>query len=392
MSVNNLTFQQAATLLNTIHGMVTGSQPLAITDLRDFVSVGQLTLKQGTDPVMNAISQLVGRTIFSDRKYRRRFEGLYADSQRFGYITRKLSLSDTDWDNDTSFELADGQIYTNQFKVCKPKVMQMNFYGQNVFKRCYTTFRNQLNSAFDSPASLGQFLGMVTTHVQNMVEQNNESIARATLVNFITGKIAANNGVINLLKKYNDETGAGLTTTTVYAPANFPEFARWAYGYINTLSDLLTERTGLYQIQVTGKEVMRHTPKEMQKTYMLASFLNAMKARVNATTYNEGFLSLTDVEPINFWQSAQTPAAVNAKPVYLKADGTLEEADTAVNEPLVLGVIFDQDALGLTIMDEWSATSPFEASEGYYTTWLHFVQRWWNDFTEKGVIFILKDE
>ena len=76
MSVNTMNFEQAATLLNAIHSQVTGSAQLAPTDVSSFISCAQATLQAGYDPVINAISQVVGRTIFSIRPYNARFKGL----------------------------------------------------------------------------------------------------------------------------------------------------------------------------------------------------------------------------------------------------------------------------------------------------------------------------
>ena len=54
MSVNNMTFEQAATLLNAVHSQVTGMTQIAPADVTDFISVAQKTLKAGYDPVLNA--------------------------------------------------------------------------------------------------------------------------------------------------------------------------------------------------------------------------------------------------------------------------------------------------------------------------------------------------
>ena len=67
MSVNNMSFEQASALLNAIHKQVTGETGIAPTDVSSFISVATATLKAGYDPVINAISQVVGRTIFSIR-------------------------------------------------------------------------------------------------------------------------------------------------------------------------------------------------------------------------------------------------------------------------------------------------------------------------------------
>lgn len=389
MAVNTLSFEQAASILNELHKNVTGTvEDVTILNLADFVSVGQVVLRTGTDPVMGAISQLVGRTIFSSRAYARRFSGLYADTQRYGYITRKLALSDRDWENDVSFSIQDGQTYTDQFRVKNPNVLQLNFYGQNVFQDHYTVLRNQLNSAFDSPQSLGSFLGLVVQNMSNRIEQMKETTARATMANFIAGRISEGVGLVHVLSEYNTETGQTLTATQVMAPANFDAFAKWLYARVATISSLMTERSGAYQMEVTGKPIMRHTPRESQKVYMLSSWLNAMRARVQSAAFNESFLDYADAEAVNFWQNINSPDEINVTPAYLTANGQIDSDGPAVNRGGIIGMIFDQDALGLTVMDEYTDTAK-EAAAGFTNIFFHFIVRWWNDFTEKGVILLL---
>ena len=95
-----MSFEQAATLLNAINQQVTGRASIAPTDTSGFVSMATTTLQAGYDPVIQAISQIVGKTIFSVRPYSRKFAGLQVDNQKFGAITRKLSIADKDFEND----------------------------------------------------------------------------------------------------------------------------------------------------------------------------------------------------------------------------------------------------------------------------------------------------
>ena len=128
MSVNNMTFEQAATLLNAVHSQVTGMTQIAPADVTDFISVAQKTLKAGYDPVLNAISQVVGRTIFSVRPYDAKFRGIQADAQKWGAITRKLVVADKPLQDNKAFDLTDGQSI-DMYEVNKPEVLQFNFYG-----------------------------------------------------------------------------------------------------------------------------------------------------------------------------------------------------------------------------------------------------------------------
>ena len=390
MSVNTMDFNQAATVLNGIRQQVTGKSSIAPIDNTSWVSVATQTLAVGVDPVVNAITQLVGRTIFSSRPYSRKFGGLQVDNQRFGAITRKLNIADKDFDNDAGFALVDGQS-VDMYKVNKPNILQMNFYGSNVFTKDYTIFKDQLNSAFESAGQFGEFMGMITTNAMNMIEQSKESMARATLGNFIAGKVTANNGVVHLLSEYNTETGMSpaLTATTVMQPANFPAFAKWVYARVEQISNMMTERTDLYQIQVTGKEITRHTPKDRQKVYLYAPLMSEITSRVLADTFHDNFLRFADHEAVNFWQSANTPETINADPVYLATNGTLITNAGAQTVTPVFGVIFDEEALGYNIFNEDTNVTPINAKGRYWNVFMNYNIRYWNDFTEKGVVLML---
>lgn len=390
MSVNTLDFNQASAVLNDIREQVTGKTSIAPIDDTSWVSVAQQTLAIGVDPVVNAISQLVGRTIFSNRPYARKFGGLQVDNQKFGAITRKLSIADKDFIDDAGFQLVDGQS-VDMFKVDKPNILQMNFYGQNVFSKQYTIFKDQLNSAFESAGQFGEFMGMISGNARDMVEQSKESMARATLGNFIAGKYAAAADVVHLLTEYNAETGMSpaLDAQTVMQPANFPAFAKWMYARIEQISNMMTERTNLYQIQVTGKEITRHTPRNKQKVYLYAPVMSEISARVLADTFHDNFLRYADTESVNFWQSADTPETINAKPVYLQADGTLKTDAAAQTVTPVFGVIFDEEAVGYSIFNEDTNVTPINAKGRYWNVFMNYNIRYWNDFTEKGVVLLL---
>lgn len=385
--VNTMTFEQASGILNNIRKQVTGEEPIAILDTSQFVSVATTLLQAGYDPVLNAITQMVTKTIFSIRPYNRKFAGIKMDSEQWGAIVRKLSIADKDFDNDLRFELVDGES-VDMYKVNKPIILQTNFYGQNVFEKNYTIFRDQLDNAFSGVAEFGRFMAMVTQNVADMIEQAHESIARMVIANFIGGKVASNNAVIHLVTEYNEETGKSLDSKTIFAPENVNDFSKWCYARITTLMGLMSERSQEFQMNVTGKEINRHTPYELQKLYMFAPLLNEMRARVLADTFHKDMLEKADVEEVNYWQSIQTPKQIKVKPSYTDENGEVVVGEEATLESIA-GVLFDRDALGYTTIHNWSGTTPFNAKGGYWNTFHHFTERWYNDFTEKGIVLML---
>ena len=386
--MNDLTFTQASAILNEIHAQATGSKPQAVLDEASFVSVAQQTLKVGYDPIINAISQILGRTVFSIRPYTRKFKGMEVTNQQFGAITRKLNIADSDFEDSARYALTDGEA-VDMYKVKKPNILQMNYYGQNTYSKHITLFRDQLDCAFSSSAEFSQFVSMVMSNVSDMIEQIHENTARATLGNLIAGKTLADTGsVIHLLTEYNTVTGSTLTATTVMLPENYKEFMQWAFSRIATLSASMTERTQLYHVNVTGKELNRHTPYRNQKIFMYAPNKYGMEARVLADTFHDSYLEQAYNETVNFWQSIKTPDAIDVKPVYLAADGTLTTgSETKVAN--IFGVIMDEEAAGYTVMHQWSAPTPFNAAGGYSNIFWHFDERYWNDFTENAIVLLM---
>ena len=393
MSVNNMTFEQAASILNAIHGQVTGEDSLAPVDTSEFISVATKTIAAGYDPVLQAITQMVTRTIFSIRPYERQFRGIMMDSQKWGAIVRKMAISDKDWEDSQEFALEEGQSI-DMFKVNKPNVLQLNFYGAVVYQRHYTIFKDQLDSAFTGPDEFGRFMTMVTQNCMDIIEQTHENIARATIANFVLGKVAAagnagSDGVVHLVTEYNAETGETLTSSTIYDPDNIGNFVKWVYARIADLTDLMRERSGKFQIQVEGNELNRHSPLDRQKVYLFSKFLEEINARVKADTYHDNFLELSDVEAVTFFQNINDRQKVSGKPTYLATDGTLTTPAENVVVDNLLGVIFDEEALGMTVVNQWSATTPLNAAGGYWNMFYHFTERYYNDFTEKGIVLML---
>ena len=174
---NDMTFAQAATVLNGLVSQMTGqSAAAAIATPEDFISVAQTALKNGYDPVINAIAQLWGRTIFSYRDYNGKYESFRMDLERFGNATRKLSVAAEGMLDDESYlwpvtydninhsgnPTGDGQS-VDMFTIHKPDVLQTMFYGTAVYEQTFTIFRDQFDAAFRSAEEFARFNTMVMT-------------------------------------------------------------------------------------------------------------------------------------------------------------------------------------------------------------------------------------
>lgn len=379
----------SASILNEIVNQATGKNPIDVISTASFTSVATTALELGIDPLLNAISQVLSRTIFSIRPYSRKFKGLYQDNMTFGNHVRKLNIADSDWEKDDRYDLKDGQSVDDQV-VSIPKILQTNFYGQNIYQRQITLFRDQLNVALQNEQEFQRFVTMVMTNASDLIEQAHEATARMTLANFIGGKVKGDtDNVIHLVAKYNNVAGTTLTTDTVKQPENFVPFMKWATGYIKTVSDWMTERTQKFHINVTGTEISRHTPYNKQKLYLYSEELNNIDATVMSSIFNDSYLKMADHEKVGFWQNIDNPDGIHVKASYMDNSGSIVTDTEGTATSNIFGVLFDEEAVGITTCGEWSAPSPFNARGGYSNIFWHFNDRYYNDFTENGVVFLL---
>lgn len=393
MAVNTMTFNQLATVLTSIVAQATGKTGLAVTDTASFVSVGKLGLEVGYDPLNTAISQVLSRTIFSVRPYRRKFGSIERDNIRYGNHVRKINFADTGFEEDDRIKLVDGQS-VDQYVVKKPKAIQTNFYGQNVYQKHITIYKDQLDCAFSSPEEFGRFVSGVMQTVNDELEQARENTARATVTNLIGGHYALNDAnlttgsVVHLLTEYNAYSGSDVTISNVFAPNIFPDFARWMYGRIATLSRMMQERSALYHLNFTAGDIMRHTPVDRQLLFMYTGTMDQISSNVLSTTYNDEYLKMLPREDVTFWQSIKDPATIRVTAGYVNQEGAATSSAVNLLEK-VLGVLFDEEAAGYTVINQWANPTPLNARGGYTNYYFHETYRYYNDFSENAVVLLL---
>lgn len=402
MSVNALNFEQVSTVLTSIVQQATGQIVETPTDTGSFVSVAQVALRADRDSVMNAISNILARTIFSIRPYSAKMQGLEMDTFRLGGMMRKLSIADSAWQDDPAFKypvLFDstqnpatgdgGEV--DPWKIKKPNVLQTNFYGQSVYYDSMTITEEQLETAFSSPDQLGSFLSLLMTNLSNRLEMSNESIRRGLVCNAIGAIYDENDSdrIIHLLTEYNTLTGLSLDNQTVYQPANFGAFTKWVYSRVAEITDLFTANSLKFQTVITGKPILRHTPLEDQRVYLYSPMQRQIEARVLADTFHDNFIRYSDVESISYWQSIDTKDTVKVTPSYVDNTGTLVTPSSAVTVENVFGLIFDRDCMGMTVLDRRVLSTRVNEAGLYRNIHVHARQRVVFDNTEKACLLLL---
>ena len=393
---NVLTPVDVYALMNDVVSQATGRTDLTVVDTTTFTSVGEIVLRTGIENTINAISTVIGKTIFSVRPYKGKLESLRVAQQRWGGQIRKIiNLYDEaeksdDWNTDVAQNtLVDGGS-VDMYKIRKPKALQLNFYGTKPLQKHITRFRDQLSLAFQSEDEFIRFIDSVMIEFSNEIELLNEAKSRTTLLNYMAGISSMGLTEVDLVAEYNNEYNTQYTRAQLLS-TYIESFMKFVAAEIKIYSSKLTDMSTLYHANLTGyNKIMRHTPKERQKMIMYEPIFIKTQAEVYSGLFNPEYLDIGSFEGVNYWQSQSTPTSINVKPNILDvATGASKDADTPVNLDYVLGILFDEEACGVMPQFDYSSTTPFNSAGGYYNMYMHWRFNSYCDYTENAVLFVM---
>lgn len=425
MSVNQMNTEQAYGLMTAIYNQATGSNLAGINNLGEFVSVGTTLLQMDRDPLLRAINQAFSRTIVATRPYKETLRGMEVDNEAWGGIVRKLSFLDKEiaeyddgYPRNPSLTadpnmIKDG-VSVDMFIQNKPAVIQSNFYGGSTYADWMTFYNGQLRTAFSNAGEMAAFWAGAEENMLNKLAQMRENWKRIAIANMIGGRLASetdnnvdtNGTVVHLITEYKNATGNTTITSANWQSANeIKNFTRWLYGYLNTLVSYMGNRTSMfhtdYDYQASGMatrqginatkvgSLMRQSAPQDIKVYLLTELVNQIDSQVFSSTYHNDMLRWVDYDKIDFFQSIQNPMGIEVTPTYINNVGTLVTPEEPITNDNVVGIIFDRDAMGISVFDEGVDATPWNARMRGYNQWFYETVRFWNDFTENSVVLVM---
>lgn len=393
------TIQDACTVLNALAKQATGTENLTATDVSSFVSVmGKLTSVY-RDNLFNALSQQWSRTIFAVRPYDGDFKFLDTSEDEFGGIIRKVSFLDRELP-ELSFlntaqnpnTLADGQT-VDQYEIRKTIPIEMGFVQIAAMNDWIT--RNMEPAVVESLKNYNEFMAFYNAAMieyGNQIETRREAGRRMVALNAIAGVSAIGNYEVDLTKEFNDANGTKYTRAEILGQ-HFDQFLKFFIATLNNYSDYMTERSVLYHEGVSAGNLMRHTPKRDQRLLLYKPLFNRAGTEVLSTVFHRDELELPPHEYISYWQSNKTEAerpSIDVKPVYYDAaTETTKVTDDHVQIPFVVGCLYDRAMMGVNHKWQDGMATPPNARGRYVNYFWYALERYWNDFTEKCITFVM---
>jgi hypothetical protein len=395
--------KQIYELINNVSGEVLGKTDIVAEDLTGVVDLGTEIFNQNAvDNYVKSLVNHIGKVVFVNRPYAGKVPSVLMNGWEFGSVLEKISadVPEAEEKNDT-WNLTDGQSY-DQDVFHKPTVTAKFFNSKVTFEVTVSLTERQVKESFSNAAQLNGFISMIYAAVEKSMTIKADALIMRTINNMIAETVLADaqafgataagdmagadlSGAstarcVNLLKLYNDKTGASTKLTAAKAITD-PDFIRFASYVMGTYADRLQSISTVFN--VGGKE--RFTPKDMLHVVLLSDFAKAAQTYLYSDTFNRGDVLLPQAETVPFWQgSGQNYEFASTGDINIKESG-----GKAVEISGVLGVMFDRDALGVCNLDR-RVTTNYNAKAEFFNNYYKFDAGYFNDTNENFVVFFIE--
>lgn len=403
--------KDAYQVMNSLARQATAQSDIAVTDHTSFIDAGTKTLATGTENVLNTIARTIASVIMQTRPYKGKFSLISATFDQFNTRKAKISFYSDDnspsgaFNTDLNTNIATGNVESSgagsMWEQKLPRVVERFFLSEAAWDKFYTTPLVQLQNAFNDEGTFVAFMNGVLTEITNDIESTIEARNRSIVADRVAGVylqhengVLGDETVVNMTKYFNDTCGTSYTTKQIVENHLTELLELWA-SKIKIDSDRLEERTKKYHDPMTITEngtdynVLRHTPKGSQKMFYFKEFFNQARARVLPEIFNPNLIPETNGEGVTYWQSSKDADRMKIKCKPALPDGGVSEN---VELDMVLGLLFDTDAMGTINQFEGAYTTPVNARHLYTNTFYHWKFGAIQDYTENSIIYIMKDE
>lgn len=379
------TVNQIFNIVNDTARQTFGEAAITVVDTSTLVALGDEVLKsdENTENFTNTLVDRIGKTIFSIREYTTdNAEGMVREPFEYGCILQKIYVDLPDAKENNSWEIGK-ENYTPKFApVIKPKLEQKLFNKQATWEIDVTIPDFMFRTAFTNPTEMAVLIDAIFTAMENMMQialENNKNLTRA---NFIASKLHSNKpcGAINLLHLYNTLTKQSLTVDDCLRDLGF---LKWSTQQINLWAKRLSKMSTLFN----DEGYKRFTPQSDLIVNVLQDYDSAINSYLQSDTYhNEMTKIVSNYSTVPYWQgSGLNYTFEDTSKITVKID-----AETTITETGILAVVYDRDAMGVTITERRGATQRNNKDE--YTDYFNkATYGYFNDLSENGIVFYIKE-
>ena len=407
-----LTFgpKDAYSVMNALVAQATGKSDIEVVDTSSFIDAGTQVLQAGYENLYNSLGVLIGRTIIASRKYEGKFRLVTAETtsafenrfRKISYYARDNQASgmfNTDINTNLGAGLDDDDGAGSQWEQNPAIPAEMYFFSDFTWDKSHTQYIEQAKIAFQNEGDFIAFINGIMVEVQNDIESTLEAKNRMVVLDRIAGTYLqandANFGLgsesaVNLASEFNKYHATTYTVDEILTEHTVA-FLEFYIARFKNDSDMLENRTCMFHDPLTktiGSDdyvIMRHTPKADQKFIYNSRLFTALNLNLS-TIFNPEMLALPSGEGIQYWQSAKDPYAVDITPAL---PGGAKSSEVYL--PLVVGLLFDRDAIVVNNKFNGMYATPINARHVYTNMFWHYKYGVCQDYSENAILYYMED-
>lgn len=408
-----LTFvpKDAYAVMNALVAQATGKSNIDVVDTSSFIDAGTQVLQAGYENLYNSLGVLIGKTIIASRKYEGKFKLITAETtsafenrfRKISYYARENQASgmfNTDVNSDNlGAGLDDTDGAGSQWEQNPAIPVEMYFFSDFVWDKSHTQYIEQAKIAFQNEADFIAFINGIMVEVQNDIESTLEAKNRMVVLDRIAGTyLQANDNsfglgpesAVNLASEFNKYHGTTYTVDEILTEHTVA-FLEFYIARFKNDSDMLENRTCLFHDPLTktiGSDdyvVMRHTPKADQRFIYNSRLFTQLNLSL-AQIFHPDMLKIPAGEGIQYWQSATDPYAVDITPAL---PGGAKSSEVYL--PLVVGLLFDRDAMIVNNKFNGMYATPINARHVYTNMFWHYKYGVCQDYSENAILYYMSD-
>lgn len=401
---NSLTPTDVYGIVNAMSAEMFGSNgTLTAFDTKTFVTVGEHMLRTGYTNTLAALSNVIGRTVYAVRRYNGRFKIIMKTPAEWGGIERKISFYAKGLEPSRNYntningsQLVDGASI-DPWKISKKYPLEINFCGAKTLEYSDTSFVSQLKFAFSSERAFSDFVSAKLVDIANDLETKIEAENRLMVLNAIgaTYNTGTARQKVNLVSAFNSKYGTSYTVSDLLT-TYLAEFVAFMVARIEGDMELMRERNELFHIYPARNDdsgnalvLPRHTPPEARRLILYMPLVRDEMKSVFPSLFNDSYLKLENYEGVEYWQNPNVPMAVSVTPNQLNATTGQSEDGSAVVLDNVVGLLFDRDALEMSVKHESVLSTNVNPFGEYYNTVYHWTYNYKQDQTENMILYYM---
>lgn len=379
------TVNQIYTLINEVAKQTFGESAVTVTDTSTLVALGDKVLSSDvdTDKFAKTLVDRIGRTIFSIRRYTASGDdGLVKEPFEYGCIVQKIYVDLPEAKENKAWEIGEDSYTPSFAPIIKPSIKQKLFEKMVTWEIDVTIPDFMFKTAFTSAQGVATLIDAIFTTMDSYMEialENNKNLTRAT---FIANKLhtAKPCGKHNLLAEYNTLTKASLTVASCLRDIGF---LKWASQQIN----LWASRMKRMSILFNDEGYKRHTPTADLVVNVLQDFDSALVSYLESDTYHNEMVKIANTySTLPYWQGTGTSYGFeDTSKINIKLNDT-----TTIEQTGVIAVMYDRDAMGVTITKR-NGTTERNNHDEYTNYYNKATYGYFNDMSENGIVFYIAE-